>query len=38
MYADMIDDFCNSILEKNKVPIPGEEGLLNQQIIDLVNK
>lgn len=37
-YAKMIDAFSDAILNKKAAPISGEEGLINQKIIDLVNK
>lgn len=36
MYADMLDGFCRSIRGETEIPIPGQEGLINQQIIDLI--
>lgn len=38
MYADMIDDFCRAIVGEKQIAIPGQEGLINQQIIDLIYK
>ncbi|HME51015.1 MAG TPA: Gfo/Idh/MocA family oxidoreductase [Candidatus Lokiarchaeia archaeon] len=37
MYAAEIDDFCRCIKGEIENPIPGEEGLINQRLIDLVN-
>ena len=37
-YGIQIDAFAQSILNDTPVPIPGEEGLINQKIIDLVNE
>jgi predicted dehydrogenase len=36
-YKTEIDAFAQSIMNNSPVPIPGEEGLVNQKIIDLVN-
>nr|MDO8111386.1 Gfo/Idh/MocA family oxidoreductase [Candidatus Sigynarchaeota archaeon] len=37
MYAMEIDAFCKCITGEAKNPVPGEEGLINQRIIDIVN-
>jgi len=37
MYTEEIDDFCLYLQGKKECPISGQEGLINQQIIDLVN-
>lgn len=37
-YRIQIDAFAESILNDTPVPISGEEGLINQKIIDLVNR
>jgi predicted dehydrogenase len=37
-YAKMLDAFSDAIMNNKPVPIPGEEGLINQKIIDAVNK
>ncbi len=36
-YAKEIDAFAAAVLDGHPVPVPGEEGLENQRIIDLVN-
>jgi len=38
MYAAEIDAFCSCINGEIENPIPGEEGLANQKLIDLVNE
>ncbi|MFX0100652.1 MAG: Gfo/Idh/MocA family protein [Candidatus Hodarchaeota archaeon] len=38
MYSLEIDDFCRCIRGEIENPIPGSEGLINQRIIDLVNR
>jgi predicted dehydrogenase len=37
-YALEIDAFAQGILTNSPVPVPGEDGLINQRYIDLVNK
>ncbi len=37
-YRLQIDAFAKSIINNSPVPVPGEEGLINQKIIDLVNQ
>lgn len=37
-YRIQIKAFAESIINNTPVPVPGEEGLINQKIIDLVNK
>ncbi|MBN2154155.1 MAG: Gfo/Idh/MocA family oxidoreductase [Candidatus Lokiarchaeota archaeon] len=38
MYAAEIDDFCRCIAGEIPNPVPGDEGLVNQRVIDLVNQ
>ena len=37
-YANELDVFAEAVLGGTPVPVPGEEGLENQRIIDLVNR
>ncbi|MHA1683079.1 MAG: Gfo/Idh/MocA family protein [Promethearchaeota archaeon] len=38
MYAAEIDAFCRCIRGDIENPVPGSEGLINQQLIDMVNR